>query len=252
MPGNERQRWLRYHAASGLAIVAAKASDPSTAREALTEAQACENPEWPAHRRRLGMEAAAVVAICGGDPTEAVRLQRRYVALLDLEGRPGGDSVNLIDAELAAGHAAEAVRLGLGLVDRLAGGRDEIGLCYARVMLAAALLALDEAGRARLHLAAGWPTSATYGIRTFYGDYLALLAALEGRPRAAARLAGYADARNSRTGPREPNEAAAIERARDLARAALGEALFGHLQAEGGALGDAEIAAIAFANTDLA
>jgi hypothetical protein len=51
-------------------------------------------------------------------------------------------------------------------------------------------------------------------------------------------------------GLRQSNEAAAIERARTLARAALGDAAFNRLHAEGTLLRDEQIAAIAFGETD--
>jgi len=79
-----------------------------------------------------------------------------------------------------------------------------------------------------------------------FADYLALLAALAGRLDAAARLAGYADAANARAGPRDTNEAAAHARAVQLARAALGNATFDRLHAEGAVLRDADEEALAF------
>ena len=74
------------------------------------------------------------------------------------------------------------------------------------------------------------------------------MAMLEGRPRTAARLAGYADAGYAgREQGRAHNETAAIERARALARTALGDAEFDRLSVNGGALQDGEIATLAFA-----
>jgi hypothetical protein len=91
-----------------------------------------------------------------------------------------------------------------------------------------------------------------YGLQPYWADQLALLAALEGRPRAAARLAGCADARNAKRGPREPTDARAVERARALAHEALGEAVFERLHAEGKAFGDADLERFAFAEEDAA
>ena len=77
------------------------------------------------------------------------------------------------------------------------------------------------------------------------------MAALEGRQQEAARLAGYADAGYAaREILREPNEAAAVTRAKALARAALGDAEVQRLQAEGTVLRDDQIAAIAFGAID--
>jgi hypothetical protein len=82
-------------------------------------------------------------------------------------------------------------------------------------------------------------------------DYPALLAALEGRTRTAALLAGYADAAYAaRDLARHPLEAAARERGHALARAALGDATFDRLLTEGRALCDDQIAPLAFATED--
>ena len=80
-----------------------------------------------------------------------------------------------------------------------------------------------------------------------YAEYLALLAALDGRHRVVARLAGYAVATNRATGDnREANEAAAVARAQALAIAALGPGAIAALQAAGEALRDSQIVALVF------
>jgi len=82
-------------------------------------------------------------------------------------------------------------------------------------------------------------------------DGPALLAALEGRSRTAARLAGYADAAYAARGIiRHPVEVGVRQRTHALARAALGDATFERLMAEGQQLRDEQIAALAFAVKD--
>ena len=80
---------------------------------------------------------------------------------------------------------------------------------------------------------------------------MALLAALERRPRAAAKLAGYADAANSGEDIREPNEAAAIDKARRIVREALGDEVFERLHVQGTSLPEGDIARILFAAEDV-
>ena len=76
---------------------------------------------------------------------------------------------------------------------------------------------------------------------------LALLAALEGRLESAVRLAGYADASYAAFGlKRQPNEAAAVERAHSLARTGIGDSEYERLLTEGSALTHQQIASIAF------
>ena len=182
-----------------------------------------------------------------GDPASFLRWTRSLVDLGEASGLAHPNSLaNLVDAELAAGNPAQAAATGLALVASLDGGRDERSLAYARLNLSAALLALGDAAQASRHLRAGWAQAPQFDAQPYFIDYLALLPALDGRMDAAARLAGYADAVNARIGEREPNEAAAIARAVQLARSALGDATFDRLHAEGATLRDADIEALAF------
>ena len=76
------------------------------------------------------------------------------------------------------------------LVTALTGTRNEYGLAYAQINLAAAWLALDDIAKAHALAQIGWPLGLRFGLQPYWADYLALLAALEARPRAAARLSG--------------------------------------------------------------
>jgi hypothetical protein len=146
-----------------------------------------------------------------------------------------------------AGRANDAVQSGRALIAKLEGTRFESSLAYARLNLAAALLALDQTTEARAIAQAGWPQAPRFDMQAYWADYFALLAALEGRAADAARLAGYADATYVRNDDeRQNNEAAAVERARALARATLGAAEAARLQAEGARCSDDEAAALAF------
>jgi hypothetical protein len=83
-------------------------------------------------------------------------------------------------------------------------------------------------------------------------DLLALLAALEGRQRAAAKLLGAGDAGWARAG-RQPGATtrAVVERAQSMAVAALGDETFAHLRREGALLRSEAVDAIAFAAEDV-
>jgi hypothetical protein len=85
-----------------------------------------------------------------------------------------------------------------------------------------------------------------------WGDALALLAAMEGRPRASALLRGYADARYAATQhTRQVAEGHTADRAEQLARAALPTGEFERLHTDGAALRDAQVEAIAFGERDI-
>lgn len=110
---------------------------------------------------------------------------------------------------------------------------------------------MNDAPHARRVAEAGWSLATLFELQCAWANYLALLAALEGRPRASGLLAGYADARHAaRDISREFNESAAFDRACQLARAALGDAAFERLRADGATLRDEQVAAIAFATAD--
>ncbi len=246
-------RWPLYRALGLTVIVAGGfgAAAPQTA--ALEEMQALEDPAWPPQRLRVGLEAWFFY-LSRADASTAERQQRvaigRRLAALDaLAGSSAAASLsNLIDAELAAGDAAAALRSGRALLARLAGTRDDLGLAFTRLNTGAALLALDQPAQARVELQAGWRQAPRFELQPCYTDHLALLAALEGRNEAAARLAGAADARFAARGDRrQTNEAAAAASTRKLACQALGASTFARLHDEGAALDDDDIGALAFA-----
>jgi len=157
----------------------------------------------------------------------------------------------LIDAELAAGHAEAATSLGIELVESLRGTRHEYSLAFARINLLAALLAQGDAARARPVAQQAWARADAFELQHAAAAYLALLAALESRPRAAVQLAAYSQALYAaRDESREQNETTATLRALQLVRHLLDDATFARLQAEGAALRDAEIDAVAFGRDD--
>jgi len=241
-------RFGLYHALCRAASAAAQAGALAEADAPFAELAALEDPAWPAQRLLWGTEAAQVLARTRGDRAEALRRSRR---LLVLDRARGGDGSiafgNLIDAELAGGDARGAAAAGAEFVSALMGTRHEYSLAYARLNLCAAWLALDDAAAARPVLAAAWPQSCRFELQHYAAAYLALLAALEARPRAAAALVGHTHARYTRRDEvLEINEAAALKRAEAFARAALGDAAFADAAADGARLGDAEVERIAF------
>jgi len=250
-------RWPLYQALSLWIEAAAVVSHPSpeALREALAELAALEDPRWPAQRLTRGSEAMRLArAVLGGpnQPADQLRLTRQVVAGLEAEGQDTAPIMGaLIDAELECGHTQAAVLLGERVLEQLAGTRDEWSRTMVRSNLAMALLALDDTGRARPLMQAVWPVALQYNLHVLFSDYPALLAALEGRPRTAAVLAGYADAAYTARGIiRHPNEVAARERSHALTRAALGDATFERLLADGRQLRDEQIAGLAFATED--
>jgi predicted ATPase/DNA-binding winged helix-turn-helix (wHTH) protein len=242
----------RYLIASGVALVAARRYDIALAELALQQARALEQPGWPPQTLMHRLEVERRLAKVSGDTARWLSTCQRLVTLQVASGRANGVARhNLIEAELATGHAQAAADAGMALIAAHLNARDESHLVYARLNTSAAWLALDNTAQARQLLLPGWQQCGAHQLQACFADYLALMAALEDRPRAAALLVGYADAGNM-PGTREPNEASAVARARARAGAALGDRALSSLGAQGSQLSEDEVTAIAFAKTDLA
>jgi len=95
-----------------------------------------------------------------------------------------------------------------------------------------------------------WAPAGHVDLQPFWCEYLALLAAIERRPRAAARLAGHAAAGHGGALMSGVNEAQAHARVERIAREALGDAEYERLAAEGALMRAADIPALAFAMAD--
>ena len=257
LDGSQADRFALYHALSRCASANAQSGDLQAARALLDEARALEDSTWPAQRLLWGAEAGQWVARMAGDTADALARGRRLVALDRERGSLTGtyaaiSTGNLIDAELAAGDARNAARSGAALVAWLSGTRHEYALTFTRINLVAALLAVDDCSGARPVAQAAWEHAPAFDVQHAAAAYLALLAALEGRPQAAAQLVGYSEAIYAARGEvREGNETVATDRARTMAASALGDAAFDRWRAAGAKLRDAEIRAIAFATADV-
>ncbi len=223
-------------------------------RAALRELRALLKPGWPALLRMHVAEAESVHAFQLGDMPAVREHLRRW---MDLAREAHSDSNlsaatgNLADVVLSEGDAAEAVRLGRELELRFANSRAASALSTCRLNLTSALLAAGDVAAARATAERGWPLAALYAMQPYWLDALALLAAEEGRMLAAAQLCGRADAiYASKSEQRQINEQRNADRARVLAQRALGESGFARAHDAGAALGDADVAALAFAVAD--
>ena len=252
-------RWLLYRVLGQWVVSGSSLADmpPAGLKAALDELDRIEDPAWPPHRLDIGLEAHGFFLSRSDAGPEAasarLALMRRTAAIAAQLGDDLETSLNnLMDAELASGDVDAAARTGRALIEQLSGSRNEHILAFARLNLGACHLALDEAEAARPLLQAAWAKAIAFEMQPYCADYLALLAALERRPRAAAWLAGYSDeAYRAKSEGRERNEAAASERVRALATARIGVAAFESARAGGCTLGDDQIAALAFASTDM-
>ncbi|MCW5612093.1 MAG: winged helix-turn-helix domain-containing protein [Rubrivivax sp.] len=222
--------------------------------DALAEALALERTDWPAVVRQHVAGAESIRAYHRGDLARCREATRRQLLLAEAAGtstHADAARTNLADLELAAGRPAEAVRLGRQLVERWRGTRNARSLATAQLNLANALLALDDTAAARALAAEAWPGAALWRLQPYWALVLALLAALEGRPRAAAALLGYADRHFQQRGEQpEPNEARTRARAEGLAIAALGAEAAAAIARQGALMNDEQAGRVGLALQD--
>lgn len=221
---------------------------------ALAEAMALERDDWPAYLRQHLAGAESIRAYHRGEMARCRDATQRQLLLAEAAGastHADAARTNLADLELAAGRPEVAVRLGRELVTRWLGTRHARSLASARLNLAHALLACDDAAAARTVAVDGWPGAASWMLQPYWGLALALLAALEGRPRAAALLLGYADEVFRQRGERpEPNEARTRERAEGIAITALGKQTMAEIARRGALLSDEQAGRLGLALED--
>ncbi|HSV71841.1 MAG TPA: hypothetical protein VLI72_17175 [Methylibium sp.] len=250
---DEPDRFALCQALACCANLASRTGDWARAAELLTELRALENPDWPPQRLVVGADAACHASQARPGPEARIEHRLAVRHELRLLAAAGGDTyrvmANLIDAELSCGDVEAALHVGRALLPQLRGTRDEHDLAYTRLNLGAALLTLDRADEARPLLRQAWGRARAFEIEPDVSAYLALSAALEGRPEAAARIMGFSEAGFSRDGGGhacQPNEAAALRRVRAMVEAAVGAARVALLANEGSLMRGDEVAALAF------
>jgi hypothetical protein len=188
-----------------------------------------------------------------GDFPAAIACVKRALALISETGVRNGIWIVqswLVGFNLAAGRTAEVLADGLPLLEQLQGTRNETALGICRRAVVTALLANDDLDRARPLAQAGWREAARVPLLAHAGwpDLLALLAALERKPRTAAKLLGSSDAGWARSGRKRGAVTLAVNRrAESIASDALGNETFAQLRQEGARLRWEDVDAIAFA-----
>jgi predicted ATPase/DNA-binding winged helix-turn-helix (wHTH) protein len=211
-------------------------------RDRVAALSAAYDPGWSAMVRAEGANALACWHSASGDFQRCIAWRRRTLALYAQAGcawREHAARSNLVDTLLASGDAEAAAAQGTELLAALAGTRLLWALPAVRLNLAAAHLHRGDIDGAVALVAEGWAQAVMLGWQGYWADHLALLAALQGRPEAAASLLGYADARYRHGGAeREVNEARSEQRARLIAIAALGVEAFGQRRGGGELLDD--------------
>lgn len=243
--------------ALALGIVAAgdESAGVEARQAALAEMRALQATGAPLLSRISGAQAEFVFGYRNGDLDACEAAGLRWLELTRVPGWEYDRSVvlsNMADLSLARGQVEQAVAMGRELEAQLRESRHLHSLAVARANLATALLAAGLTADARRMAELGWPMAEAWRLQPYWGVTLALLAAQECRPRAAAALLGYAQARQAAAGTvLETNEARAMAQARAIALSALGEAAFDILEHGGQGWADPRAGAVALARSDL-
>ena len=245
---------LGLYRALSVQLYCAPAQAGAALHAVMDEVLTIEDPHWPSAVRAQGANGVACWTSICGDFERAIEWRRRTLELHRQSGATWRGIVahsNLMDSLLAAGRIDEAIECGTALQTQLKGTRQRAALPASRLNLAAAHLAQDDTPAARALAEEGLSQAMRLGWQPYWADVLALLAALERRPRAAAKLLGYADAAYAAIATaREVNEARAVERAAQISVTDLGSDAFEALRRDGARLADADLAALAFASVD--
>jgi predicted ATPase/DNA-binding winged helix-turn-helix (wHTH) protein len=233
------------------------APDSPEAARVFEELHALDDPSIAPLARGAGTIPDASRLLKLGQPAAAIACLERGLEILSGTGYSNGINIAkswLIGIKLAAGRMDEVLAEGLPLLEQLQGTRNETALSICRRAVVTAFLAHDDLERARPLAQVGWRQAVHFPIlaHAAWPDLLALLAALEDRPRAAAKLLGLGDAGWAQAKrQRGATTRTIIHRAEGITRAALEEEAFAQLRREGALLRSEDVAAIAFAVEDI-
>ncbi|MCC6198099.1 MAG: helix-turn-helix transcriptional regulator [Burkholderiales bacterium] len=233
------------------ALVRSQYQATAETRAALAELDAliARHPDWPAHLRYVVSGTRGFAAEIEGDYAAAMRHRKEEATFAAAMGVPyarNAAETNLI-ALLRANELYDEVReRASALLGRLRGSAETANLAYACLHLLDALLATGRLGEARSCAIEAWRACRVMNL-PLATEPTALLAALDGRLRTAARLLGYARASYERRAFDMPDvSVTCIAKVEALLRAKLDDAEIALLASEGAHWSDDEAFRAAF------
>jgi predicted ATPase/DNA-binding winged helix-turn-helix (wHTH) protein len=160
----------------------------SAADEALQQMRELGDASWPPQVTRRMRAAEGLLFAAFGRFDDAIATLRRTARLDEQAGMPELFALNNLSfVELLAGDSDAALRDSAEAVARLRGTRHTYSLSLALSHLALAWLEKGDTAQARAPAREGWRQATRFTHQTIWADILAWLAALEHRPRTAAR-----------------------------------------------------------------
>ncbi len=239
------------------ALVRGLPKHTSETQPALAEIDAllARHPEWPARTRHViaGTHAHALTTADELDVAEAMRYRLEEAAFAAAMGNPrarNAAETNVIALLRAQERHAEVRERAQALLARLRGTNETGNLVYACMHLLDALLATGRLDEARTCAIETWEACRTMNL-PLATDPTALLVALEGRVRTAARLLAFAHATYARLNFTKADVTEAyLAKVAQVVRKSLDDAEIAGLTAEGSAWTDEEAHRAAFGTGD--
>jgi predicted ATPase/DNA-binding winged helix-turn-helix (wHTH) protein len=243
----------RFEALGRLAWAAGVTGDGQAAKAAVAEMDSLLAAPATPLLLTVREQARLGVAVAEQRWEDALLHCRRVAEFLVLAGGSGLlDEVNALEMQINLGRFDDALSDGHRLLTRLKGTRWDSHLASVQIELVAAWLGKGVVAPARALVATVWPKVPLLRVSEFLASHAALVAAFEDRPRAAAQLAGYADALYAaHAETRQALEAASIERAMTIIRAKLDEAEIERLKTTGAVLSNEAARRVALGEIDV-
>lgn len=239
-----------------VALVRGSRERSAEAEAALARLQAllARHPEWPAYARLTAAGALALAATWAEDYELA---KQHRLAEVKLAAEAGSvfamhaAQTNVLALLRAQERWDEAIALGRELFTSLRDGGELVNSAYAGLHLIASLLYAGRIAEASADASAAWTLARQIDL-PLMGDTVALLAARQGRPRAAARLLGRAKAHYEARGfPRNNEETRRnFDHAEAYVRERLDPTTIAALESLGAHLSDAQVVALIDAADD--
>ena len=231
------------------ALVRSHQDETPEMREAVQAMQSliARHPEWPAIARLHAAGASAIAADLVEDYELAKHFRREEARLAAEAGNPfamHAAQTNVVAILRTQSLWHEAVALARELFTQLKHGGELANAAYAGMHLVACLVMSEQLTEAAEHAPDAWALARRIDL-PLMGDTAALLAARQGRPRAAAKLLGHALAHYAARGfPTAGVPDDNIARIEAVTRAALDPVTHDSLLALGAKMTDAQVLAL--------
>ena len=238
-----------YDALLFAAVEGTRFATPAQMEAAIVEAERLERPEWPARQRAKVPFARCWWFARTGRFEEALQCAQRQVAICQEAGVEIAALYamsNVAMMEVLLGREAEALDHARAAIARLHAIGHDAGAGHLYHGEMSALLMLDRLDEARVAGRHAYERLLREGDEYRLLQSLALMNALDGKIEIAARLLGFFDALQARSGENDSAEASLVEQRLAPLLAALPEHARARLALEGAALSDEEAFRIAF------